>query len=177
MRPHPAALAILLCATLLIPGTTSFAQDLGRGRGRLVESGPIDVERLVQSADLVVHGVVASKEPRWIGRVIYTQYQLVVRETLKGTVRESVLVSVPGGTLGNVQLKVPGAPDLQTGDQIIFFGGPLEGGASFKPVGTFDGIVPIRPGRSDALATVSPRGKPEALTAFLEEIRALGSRR
>ena len=177
MKPCPAALAILLSATLVIAGTASFAQDLGRGRGRLIESGPVDVERLIERADLVVHGFVASKQPRWIGRVIYTQYELVVRETLKGPARENVLVSVAGGALGNVQLKVPGAPELQTGDQIVFFGGALEGGTSFTPVGTFDGIVPVRPGRSDAAETVSPRGRPEALTAFLQEIRALGNPR
>jgi hypothetical protein len=167
----------MFCANLVIPGLASFAQDLGAGRGRLIESGPVDVERLVQRADLVIHGLVARKEPRWIGRVIYTQYELVVRETLKGTVRQSVVVSVPGGTLGNVQLRVPGAPDLQAGDQVVFFGGPLEGDASFKPVGTFDGIVPIRPGPSEAMATVSLRGKPETLTAFLQEVRALGGQR
>jgi hypothetical protein len=177
VRPRTSALASLLCASLLMPTAAGFAQDLGRGRGRLIESGPVDVERLVQRAGLIVHGVVASKQPRWIGRVIYTQYELVVQETLKGDVRNSVLVSVAGGALGNVQLKVPGAPDLQIGDPLIFFGGPLEGGPSFTPVGTFDGIVPIRPGRGDAAATVSPRGTPETLTAFLQEVRALSSRR
>lgn len=176
MKPCTAVLASLLCANLLMPSTAGFAQDLGRGRGRLIEGGPVDVEQLVQRADLIVHGFVASKEPRWIGRVLYTQYELVVQETLKGAVRNSVLVSVAGGALGNVQLKVPGAPDLQIGDQLIFFGAPLEGGASLTPVGTFDGIVPIRPGRGDSMATVSPRGKPEALTAFLQEVRALSNR-
>jgi hypothetical protein len=160
-----------------MPTAAIFAQDLGRGGGRLIESGPVDVDRLVQRADLIVHGFVARKEPRWIGRVIYTQYELVVQETLKGDVRNSVLVSIAGGALGNVQLKVPGTPDFQIGDQLVFFGGPLEDGTSFTPVGTFDGIVPIRPGRGDTAATVSPRGKPEALPAFLQEVRTLSNRR
>ena len=52
----------------------------------------------------------------------------------------------------------------------------LVGDAGFTPVGTFDGIVPVRPGRGNAGATASPRGQPQAITAFLEEVRALTKR-
>lgn len=169
-------IAILVWASVLIPASAGSAQDLGRGRGRLIEQGPIDVERLVQRADLIVHGVVASKEPRWIGRVIYTQYELLVQQTLKGVVRSSVLVAVVGGASGNVQLRVPGAPDLGLGDQVVFFGVPLAGYAGLTPVGTFDGLVQVRTGRGDAVATVAPRGTPEELPAFLQEIKALTNR-
>ena len=85
MRLHRAALVGLLCAALLMPGATGIAQDLGRGRGRFIERGPADVARLTQRADLIVHGFVTSKEARWIGRVIYTHYDVVVQETLKGS--------------------------------------------------------------------------------------------
>ena len=176
MRLHRAALVSLLCAGLLMPGATGIAQDLGPGRGRFIERGPADVERLVQRAEVIVHGVVARKEPKWIGRVLYTQYELAVQETLKGAERKNVLVSVVGGAMGNVQLTVPGAPDLRTGDELVFFGAPLVGDVGFTPVGTFDGIVPVRPGRGNAGATASPRGQPQAITAFLEEVRALTKR-
>ena len=176
MIPRPAAVASLLCEGLLISGDTGAAQDLGRGRGQFIEQGPANVERLVQRADLIVHGVVGKKEPKWIGQVLYTQYELAVQETLKGAERKNVLVSVVGGAMGNVQLKVPGAPDLRTGDELVFFGAPLAGGAGFTPVGTFDGIVPIRPGRGNAVATTSPRGQPESVTAFLQQVRALTKR-
>ena len=176
MRLHRAALASLLCAGLLIPGATGLAQDLGRGRGQ-IERGPADVEQLVQRSTLIVHGVVAKKEPKWVGRVLYTQYELVVQETLKGNERNSVLVSVVGGRSGNVELKVPGAPDLSTGDQLVFFGAPLAGDASFTPVGTFDGVVPIHPGRGNAAPTAAPRGRPESLNDFLQEVRTLSRRR
>jgi hypothetical protein len=158
-----------------MPGATAVAQDLGRGR-RPIEKGPVDVEQLVQRSALIVHGLVAKKEPKWVGRVLYTQYELVVQETLKGAQRNSVLVSVVGGRSGNVELKVPGAPDLSAGDQMVFFGTPLAGDASFTPVGTFDGVVPISPGPGNAVATVSPRGRPEPLTDFLQEVRGLSKR-
>lgn len=173
VRLSTAVLASVFYAGVLVWSPAGFAQNLGRGRGQLIENGPVDLEQLAQRATLIIHGFVASEAPTWIGRVIYTQYEVLVQETLKGAPRNSVLVAVVGGGLGNVQLRVPGAPDLRIGDQLIFFGVPLEGESSFTPVGTFDGIVQIRPGGSDSQATVAPRGKPEALEAFLQEVRTL----
>jgi hypothetical protein len=154
------------------------AQDLGggRGRGRFIEGQPVDIQQLVQRAEVIVRGAVTRKEPRWVGRVLYTQYELDVQETLKGPARKNLLVSVVGGAMGNVELRVPGAPTIQAGDQMVFFGTPLAGSTTFTPLGTFDGIVPIRPGRGNAAATASPRGRPEPLAAFLDEVRALTRR-
>jgi len=174
-RPSTAALASLFCASLLW-SSAGFAQDLGGRTSRPIEGGPVDVAQLIQRADLIVHGFVTSKEARWIGRVIYTQYDVAVQETLKGEARNGVLVAVVGGALGNVRLTVPGTPDLRIGGQLVFFGVPLEGEVTFTPVGTFDGIVQIRPGNGSSVATVAPRGKPEELEAFLQEVRTLGRR-
>jgi hypothetical protein len=173
MRPPAILLVSLVCAGLTISSASVLAQDLGGARPRLIEGGQVDVDQLVQRAGLIVHGSVVSKEPRWIGRVIYTHYELLVRDTLKGPVRSSVLAAVPGGAIGNVQLMVPGAPDLAVGDQLVFFGLPINAGGVFTPVGTFDGIVPVRQPQGNSAPTVSPRGKPENLAAFLEDVRVL----
>jgi hypothetical protein len=168
----PVIAASLVCVSL-VSSAPALAQNIGRGRGQLIEGGPVDVEQLVQRAGLIVHGSVVSKEPRWIGRVIYTHYELSVQQTLKGPVHASVLAAMVGGALGNVQLTVPGAPELSIGDQLVFFGVPLGAGGVFTPVGTFDGVVPIRRLGANSAPTVSPRGAPETLATFLEEVRAL----
>ena len=173
MRPPAIVLVSLVCAGLTISNVSVLAQDLSGGRARLIEGNQVDVNQLVQRAGLIVHGSVVSKESRWLGRVIYTHYELLVRDTLKGPVRSSVLAAVPGGAIGNVQLMVPGAPDLAVGDQLVFFGLPLNAGGVFTPVGTFDGIVPVRQPQGNSAPTVSPRGKPENLAAFLEDVRVL----
>ena len=168
-------LAAVCCVALSLT-TVSFAQDLGRGRGaHSIEGGPVDLAQMTQRAELVGHGFVTAKRAAWIGRVIYTLYDISVQETLKGTPRISVVVAVAGGALGNVRLMVPGAPDLQAGEQVVFFTRTLQG-TTFTPVGTFDGIVPVRRGSAVAGLTVSPRGAPESLDAFLEEVRRLGGR-
>jgi hypothetical protein len=170
----PLIVASLVCVSLTMSSASAPAQDLGRGRSQLIEGGgPVDVEQLVQRAGLIVHGSVVSREPRWIGRVIYTHYELLVQETLKGLARGTVVAAVVGGAIGNVQLTVPGAPELSIGDQLVFFGVPLGAGGVFTPVGMFDGVVPIRRPGANSVPTVSPRGAPETLATFLEEVRAL----
>ena len=165
--------AAVCCASML--GISSgFAQDLG-GTARPIEHGPIDVAQLTQRASLVVHGFVTSKTTAWIGRVIYTLYDISVQETLKGPPRTSVVIAIAGGARGNVRLTVPGAPDIQNGEQLVVFAAPLQG-ATFTPIGTFDGVVSVRQGNGRSGATVAPRGRPESLDAFLQEVRAQGGR-
>jgi hypothetical protein len=168
------ALATVCCVSMLST-SGSFAQDLGGRASRPIEMGPVDVAQLTRRADLVLHGFVTNKRTAWVGRVIYTHYDVAVQETLKGALRSSAVVAVAGGARGNVQLRVPGAPDLQVGEQVVFFATPLQG-TTFTPVGTFDGVVRVRQGNGGAGATVSPRGKPESLDAFLAEVRTQGRR-
>ena len=159
-----------LCCASLLGISSSYAQNLPGG-ARPIHAGPVDVAELTRRADLVVHGSVTARSTVWIGRVIYTVYDVLVQETLKGAPRTTVSVAVVGGARGNVRLSVPGAPDLQNGEQVVIFAAPLQG-ATFTPIGTFDGIVRVRQG--NGAATVAPRGRPEPLDDFLQELRAGG---
>lgn len=162
-----------VCCASLLGISAGFAQDL-RGAARRLEGGPIDVAELTRRADLVVHGFVTTKSTAWIGRVIYTLYNVSVQETLKGAPRTSVVIAVAGGARGNVRLTVPGAPNLEIGEQLVAFATTLQG-ATFTPLGTFDGVVRVQQTGGSG-ATVAPRGRPESLDAFLDEIRRQGGR-
>jgi hypothetical protein len=153
-----------------------LAQDLAGPGRRPIERGPVDVAQLTSSADLIIRGVVTSKQARWVGRVIYTQYEVSVRETLKGDPRNSVVVGVVGGAIGNVALSVPGTPHLGIGEQLVFFGVPHPDRTMFTPVATFDGVLPIAASNGRGAASVSPRGAPEDLGAFLRQVRTLSRR-
>jgi hypothetical protein len=168
------ATLVAVCCASLLGISSSFAQDL-RGTARPIEHGPIDVAQLTQRATLVVHGFVTNKTTAWIGRVIYTLYDVSVQETLKGAPRTSVVIAVAGGARGNVRLTVPGAPNLEVGEQLVAFATTLQG-ATFTPVGTFDGLVRVDQGNGGGAATVAPRGRPESLNAFLQEVRSQGGR-
>lgn len=168
-------LAALACALLLGSAPGSLAQELDTPAfGRALEGDrTVDVGVLTQRAHAIARGIVSKGQVKWVGRVIYTEYDLNVQETLKGPARNHLTVAVQGGMIGNVELVLPGRPLLADGDEIVFFGERFDGGASFTPVGTFDGIVAVSQGRGKG-ATVAPRGKPEDLDAFLDEVRGLG---
>ncbi len=165
-----------LAALLLLVCSSAYGQDLPLSPSRIEGGGPVDVEALTQRATVIVRAIVADSETKWIGRVIYTEYNLVVQETLKGSALSSITVALRGGSIGNVALAIPGTPQLATGNEIVFFGESLNGQASFKPVGIFDGIIPVQQGVGLA-TTVAPRGRPENLDDFLDEVRALGENR
>ena len=165
-------LTAMCCASLLLI-SSSYAQTL-RGGARPIEGGPIDVPQITGRADVVVHGFVTTRTTAWIGRVLYTLYDVSVQETLKGAPRASIVVAVAGGARGNVRLTVPGAPDLQNGEQLVVFATTLQG-STFTPIGTFDGVVRVRPDTGSG-ATVAPRGRRESLDAFLQEVRAQAGR-
>ena len=69
---------VMLALLALIP---AFGQDLSEGsRPRGFERAVFDLDRFAEQSDVIVRGIVSSKEPKWVGRVIYTHYDLVVQE-------------------------------------------------------------------------------------------------
>jgi len=136
------------------------------------ERAPFDLDRFTQQSDVIVHGIVSSKEAKWMDKTLYTYYELVVRETIQGTAQSSVTVAVLGGTLGNVGLAIPDAPDLRVGDEIVFFGKSFEGQRSFKPVGLGAGVIRTTPGSDGQTRFVTTRGRAEGLDGFLDQVRS-----
>src|SRR5688572_23151871 len=68
---------VAVCCVTLFWTSGGIAQDLGGGRGpRPVEGGPIDLAQLTQRADLVVNGFVTARKAAWVGRVVYSLYDV-----------------------------------------------------------------------------------------------------
>ncbi len=165
--------SVALVVLALLAVSPAFGQDLSpASQPRGFERAAFDLDRFAEQSDVIVRGIVSSKEPKWVGRAIYTYYDLVVQETIQGQAQGAITVAVLGGAIGNIGLAVPGAPKLQVGDEIVFFGQSFEGQPSFKPVGLGAGVVLVTPGSSGSAATVAPRGEPESLDDFLDEVRS-----
>ncbi len=175
--PYPGG-SLALVVLALLAASPAIGQDLSSpSRGRRFEGGgPVDVDQLARRSTLIVHGTVSSSEAKWVGRVIYTHYALVVQETIRGNAQSQVVMAVPGGALGNVQLAIPGAPSISVGDELVLFGEPLQGQSSFTPVGVFAGVVPVSAEPGSGKRSVSPRGVAEDLDAFLEDVRSRSRR-
>ena len=166
--------SVALVVLALLAVSPALGQDLSPGsRPQGFERAAFDLDRFAEQSDVIVRGIVSSKEPKWVGRVLYTHYDLVVQETIHGQAQSSITVAVLGGAVGNIQLAVPHTPNLNVGDEIIFFGQSFEGQPSFKPVALGAGVVSVTPGSGGSGApTVAPRGKSESLENFLDEVRS-----
>jgi hypothetical protein len=108
--------------------------------------------------------------------VIYTFYNLSVWETLQGRASSGVVMAVPGGVLGNVQLAVPEAPKISDGDEVVLFGKEFQGQSTFTPVGRFDGLITTREGPGGVKFAVSGSAEAERLDEFLKKVRSLSRR-
>jgi hypothetical protein len=83
----------------------------------------MSMEEMTTRSPLVIRGTVHRVDTQWAeGRTkIWTYSEVVVRETLKGTARTSVLVKQPGGVIGNVGERVSGAAVFTPGEDVVLF--------------------------------------------------------
>lgn len=121
----------LIAATLAVPGLATTVARL-------------DLEQLVQRADIIVQGQVQSVDFRWdpASRLVFTYISIRVDDLLKGKRRQSVLIRQVGGRVGAIQMSVVGLPQFTKGERAIAFLKHQDGGI-FQVVGMSQGIYEI----------------------------------
>ncbi|HEX8439872.1 hypothetical protein [Archangium sp.] len=120
-----------------------------------------DLPELARSADSIVQGTVRRVESRWSGdgRRIVTDVEIQVSDTLKGQAGATVLVTQPGGRVGDIGQMVSGLASFTQGEEVVLF---LErrGAKAFRVVGLAQGKYKVQ--RSEdgtrALAVPEPTG-------------------
>ncbi|WNG59343.1 hypothetical protein F0U59_34960 [Archangium gephyra] len=82
-----------------------------------------DLPELAQTSDAIVHGTVRRVESRWSGdgRKIITDVEIQVTEALKGQAGGTVLVSQPGGRVGDIGQRVSGLATFTPGEEVVVF--------------------------------------------------------
>jgi hypothetical protein len=146
----PITLRALLSLVLLL-GLSASATTMLR----------VDLPELARTADAIVHGTVRRVESRWSGdgRRIITDVEIQVSETLKGQAGGSVLVTQPGGRVGDIGQMVSGLASFAPGEEVVLF---LErrGTRAFRVAGMAQGKYKVQ--RSEdgtrALAVPEPTG-------------------
>lgn len=88
--------------------------------------GPADVASLTSAADVVVRARVVRVESGWAGGdpssgLIVTQAELQPLETWKGAPSATVVVNVPGGSVGELGQVAQGAATFARGDEVVVF--------------------------------------------------------
>jgi hypothetical protein len=81
-------------------------------------------EDLTEKATIIVRGEVLESKSRWTDddRTINTYVRIRVEETLKGDAGSEVVVTCPGGTVGNSKVGVHGVPKFTSGEKVVVFG-------------------------------------------------------
>jgi hypothetical protein len=82
-----------------------------------------ELPELAQSADTIVQGTVRRMESRWSGdgRRIVTDVEIQVVEAFKGQAGGSVLITQPGGRVGDIAQKVNGLASFTPGEEVVLF--------------------------------------------------------
>jgi hypothetical protein len=104
----------------------------------------LNMEQLVQRADLIVQGHVESVYSQWdeARRLVFTYISIRVDEPLKGEYRQSVLIRQVGGTVGNIQMSIAGVPQFKSGEMAIVFL-KHQDDSTFQVVGMNQGLYKI----------------------------------
>ena len=120
-----------------------------------------DLPELAQSSDAIVHGTVRRVESRWSGdgRRIVTDVEIQVTEALKGQPGSSVLVTQPGGQVGDIGQVVSGLASFSPGEEVVVFL-VRHGAQAFRVTGMAQGKYQVQrsaDGKS-AMAVPAPTG-------------------
>jgi hypothetical protein len=106
-----------MIAALLCLYTTALSAAIGP---------PVSVEARAKGSQVVVIAAVAEVRSRFGAnafgdQVILSDLQLNVAESLKGQASPTITVTVEGGKVGELALRVSDIPVMETGERAVFF--------------------------------------------------------
>ena len=84
------------------------------------------LEQAVDDSVLIVQGTVVRTWSAWGDKrqFIWTHYELKVSDALKGLATPNIIISEPGGTVGNTGMQIAGAPRYSVGEEVVLFATP-----------------------------------------------------
>ncbi len=151
---------------------------------------PGDLAGMVRDSQSVVHGrVVDIRAGLTAGRrTIESVVTVAVLDTLKGEVRETVSLRLPGGRVGRYRRITVGAPQFAVGDEVVLF---LKGRPPALPVpyGLSQGVYRVSRAAGQPLVTPpladvpgpvlrgDPSRRPMPIEAFTQQVRLLAAAR
>jgi len=90
----------------------------------------LSFEELVGQCAVVVHGRVSSVRVAWDAERenIWTYYEIVLDEALKGSPGRTVEIQEPGGELDGMRMEIVGTPRYELGEEVVVFASPTPAG-------------------------------------------------
>jgi hypothetical protein len=83
----------------------------------------MSLEEVVDASESIVQGTIIRTWSAWDEghKSIWTHYEIQVADKLKGSVPGSIVVSEPGGTVGETELQIAGTPQYEVGEEVVLF--------------------------------------------------------
>jgi hypothetical protein len=83
----------------------------------------MSLEEVVDASESIVHGTVTRTWTDWdeAHKYIWTHYEIQVMDKLKGDAPGTLVVSEPGGTVGETELQIVGTPHYEKGEEVVLF--------------------------------------------------------
>jgi hypothetical protein len=90
----------------------------------------LSFEELVGQSAVVAHGRVAVIRVAWDAahENIWTHYQIVLEETLKGSPGRTLDIQEPGGELDGLRMEIVGTPRYELSEEVVVFAAPTPAG-------------------------------------------------
>lgn len=144
----------------------------------------MSLEEMTESSAAVIHGTVVRSWSAWDSaqQFIWTHYEVRLTESLLGDALDKIVVSEPGGTVGNDSMEIAGTPRYRVGEEVVLFTArtPLGylrtcgwGQGRFDVVGDPRGAGKIVRSRLAGISLVEPIGAKAAAEKRATSPRAL----
>ncbi|MBI3664984.1 MAG: hypothetical protein HY236_01965 [Acidobacteria bacterium] len=83
----------------------------------------LSLEEIVERSEQIVHGRCLRTWTSWDAqtRAVWTHNEIEVADVLKGGRTQTVVVSEPGGRLGDIETWIAGMPRYEPGEEVVVF--------------------------------------------------------
>ena len=129
---------------IILPLLFLCCLSVQNGHGAMVK---LSLEQLVADADLIILGTVDSVQSEQAEGKIFSFATVSVNLKIKGepeATQDKVVVRFPGGTVGDVGMKVEDSPDYEQGEEVLLFLQKIENQPGYRTAGSSQGKFLIK---------------------------------
>ncbi len=144
---------------LVILGLAALVSNPSSRQASAATVLPLTLEEMARRATDVFVGTVLSTRAAWDEdrRVIETRVRIRVEQRVKGARGRTLTVVVPGGIVGDIGMRRPGAAVFESGERVLLLAEPKRPGA-LRPVGFFQGKLRVRRDNTSGMDVVEAPG-------------------
>jgi hypothetical protein len=130
--------------TIFVWAVIIFLLPIPNAQGAMVK---LSLEQLVEDSDLVILGTVEWVESELIMGKIFSFATISVKSKIKGeseATQNKIVIKFPGGTVGDLAMKVEDSPDYKKGEKVLIFLKKIQNQPYYRTLGASQGRFLIK---------------------------------